>query len=65
VYLVHGNSSCDLGYCSTCVWCSCICLWFKYMLNEINLMLEPSIVKIEHFRDKLGVVQKDVPSKRE
>ena len=39
---VHGYSSCDLGYCNACVWCCCICLWFKYMLNEINLMLEPS-----------------------
>jgi hypothetical protein len=27
--LMHGYSSCDLGYCSTCTLCSCICLWFK------------------------------------
>jgi hypothetical protein len=29
--LVHGISSCDLGYCSNCEWCSCIFLCFNYM----------------------------------
>jgi hypothetical protein len=31
--LVHGFSSSDLGYCINCEWCSCICLWFKYMIK--------------------------------
>jgi hypothetical protein len=45
---MHGIYYYDLGYYNTCVWCSNICLWFKYMLNEINLMLEPRIDKIQH-----------------